>query len=86
MGVALLELGRPREAFSCYRRALRADAHDVGARFNAGELLLAMGRLRYISPISPYISPISPYSISRISQDAMARYADTVQVCVLVEG
>ena len=40
----------------------------------------------HISPISPYISPISPYSISRISQDAMARYADTVQVCVLVEG
>ena len=71
MGVALLELGRPREAFRCYRRALRADAHDVGARFNAGELLLALGRLRYISPISPlylpYISPISPLYLPCIS-------------------
>jgi thioredoxin-like negative regulator of GroEL len=51
MGVALLELGRPREAFRCYRRALRADAHDVGARFNAGELLLAMGKLRGVAAL-----------------------------------
>ena len=44
MGVAFLELSRPRDAFRCYRRALAADPHSVNARFNAGELLLEMGR------------------------------------------
>ena len=51
MGVALLELGRPREAFRCYRAALAADPHNVNARFNAGELLLELGKLNGLAAL-----------------------------------
>ena len=46
IGVAALELGRPRAALRYYRRALAADPHSINARFNAGELLLTTGKLR----------------------------------------
>ena len=46
MGVAQLELGRPRLALRSYRRALKVDEHNINARFNAGELLLELGRFR----------------------------------------
>lgn len=48
---ALIGAGRPREALRCYRRALAEDAHDVNARFNAGELLLSNGRLRALAAL-----------------------------------
>jgi tetratricopeptide (TPR) repeat protein len=51
MGAAMLELGRPRDAFRCYRRALRVDAHDVNARYNAAELLLAQGKRRGLAAL-----------------------------------
>lgn len=47
----MLELGRRREAFRCYRRALEADAHDVNARYNGGELLLEEGRLHGLAAL-----------------------------------
>ncbi len=51
MGVAHLELGEPRAALRCYRRALAADRHDLNARFNAGELLLELRRLRGLAAL-----------------------------------
>ena len=45
LGVALLELNRPRDAFRTYRRALAIDPHNVNARFNACELMLETNRL-----------------------------------------
>ncbi len=44
MGAAELELGRPRRALRCWRRALGADRYDLNARYNICELLLEMGR------------------------------------------
>uniref|UniRef100_A0A7S2MWJ7 Tetratricopeptide repeat protein n=1 Tax=Haptolina brevifila TaxID=156173 RepID=A0A7S2MWJ7_9EUKA len=51
MGVAHLEMGQPRQAFRCYRRALQYDPHNVNALFNAGELLLEQGRLRGLAAL-----------------------------------
>jgi tetratricopeptide (TPR) repeat protein len=51
MGVALLELSRPRDALRCYRRALAVDKYDINARFNAGELMLSTGRLRGLAAV-----------------------------------
>mmetsp|Transcript_1875 Transcript_1875/g.5669 ORF Transcript_1875/g.5669 Transcript_1875/m.5669 type:complete len:99 (+) Transcript_1875:477-773(+) len=51
MGVAHLELGAPRAALRCYRRALAADPHNVNACFNCGELLLEHGRLRGLASL-----------------------------------
>jgi len=51
MGVLYSDLGRPREAFNFFRRALVLDPYDVHARVSAAQLLEAKGRFHGIAAL-----------------------------------